>query len=97
MSRIHINTEALRIKARELETLRQKDMETLKQIRILILGLEDIWKGNSADSYLNAYLSRQNDLNDFYSSLAEFISVLNEAVSQADNAENELLSAIYRI
>ncbi len=97
MSLLQIMPSAVRDKAQQLETLRQTDMETLKKIRILIMGLEEHWKGQAQEAFVNKYLSQQNNLNEFYNTLEEFITLLNTASDRADNMDNELLSLVNNI
>lgn len=94
MSLLNIMPNVVRDKAHQMEVLRQADMETLKKIRILILGLEEHWKGEAQEAFVNKYLSQQNSLNEFYNTLEEFIKLLESAANGADDMDNELLNMV---
>ena len=97
MALLDIRPEALQSRAQQIDSLRQSDIETLTKIRSLILNLEDTWKGQAAEAYVNKYLSQQNSLNEFYNTLQEFVSLLKEAAVQANSIEGELISAVNQI
>ena len=97
MSLIDIKPDALRDKADQLETLRESDMETLKQIRILIYGLEESWRGHSADVFFDQFREKEPDLSEFYNSLKEFIDTLNDIANGAGQLDATLYQRVSNI
>ena len=83
--------------ASQMESLRQKDIETLKQLRILINGLSDSWKGEAQDALVAKFNERQADINEFLETMEDYITLVNTAASKAENLDARLRSMVYRI
>ena len=98
MSLVDIRPESVRSRAQQIESLRQSDMETLGKIRTLVLTLEDdVWKGRSEEAFVKKYLSQQNSISEFYNTLQEFVTLLNDASNKANSIDSELLGMVNRI
>ena len=97
MSSLDIRPESVRSRVRQIESLRQSDMETLGKIRTLVLTLDDVWRGRSEEAFVKKYLSQQNSISEFYNTLQEFVTLLNDASNKANSIDNELLSMVNRI
>lgn len=97
MKLLMINKSALRSEASQMESLRQKDIETLKQLRILINGLSDSWKGEAQDALVAKFNERQADINEFLETMEDYITLVNNAASKAENLDARLKSMVYRI
>ncbi len=97
MSVLDIRTEAIRSRAQEIENIRQSDIEILGKIRTLVLTLDEIWKGQAEEAFVNKYLSQQASIDEFYNTLLEFTTLLRNAANRADSIDNELLGIVNRI
>lgn len=97
MSSVNIKPEALRNRSQQIENLRQKDIESLTKIRALVLNLEEVWRGQAAEAYVNKYLSQQNNLNEFHNTLRDFVDLLNDAANKAESIDSELLGLVNKI
>lgn len=97
MTVLDIIPSTMRTNANNLESLRQQDMELIRKMRALVMSLNEVWKGSAEEAFVDNFMQHQNSMNEFYSSLEEFINVMNTACNKAEEADQELLSMVGKI
>lgn len=97
MSTLSIRPEELRFRANELEQLRQQQLDVMKRLRILVMSLSDSWKGEAQEAFVQKFLSKNQEMNDLSTVLEQYISLAHEAAQRAENVDNTLLAAVYKL
>ena len=97
MSTLSIRPEELRSRANELEQLRQQQLDVMKRLRILVMSLSDNWKGEAQEAFVQKFLSKNQEMNDLSTVLEQYISLAREAAQRAENVDNTLLAAVYKL
>ncbi len=96
MATLSARPEEIRTRASELESLRQQQLDAMKRLRILVMSLSDIWKGEAQDAFVQKFLSHNQDMANLSSVLEQYITLAQHAADRAENVDAELLSAINR-
>ena len=94
MSSLYVNPAQLREQAAELEALRQQHLQLMKEMRILVMHLSDIWQGEAQDAFVASFLSQNKTVSDLDNTLSKYIAVTNKAADEAESADRELLRRI---
>lgn len=97
MGVLSIRPEELRSRANELEQLRQQQLDIMKRLRILVMSLSDSWKGEAQETFVQKFLSKNQEMNDLSTVLEQYISLAREAAQRAENVDNTLLAAVYKL
>ena len=85
MAIIQVTPELLTAKASEVRALKSTHDETMANLRSLVLGLNENWKGEAQDAFVAKYESMQ-------SSFTNFSEMLEGYAKQMDTAARELQS-----
>lgn len=91
MSKITMEPEQMRTNARELETLRQRHLQLMRQLRILMMNLSDVWKGDAQDALVRRFMSESQNINDFSATLEDYIEVIHAAAEKIEAIEQQLI------
>ena len=94
MSALYVKPSELREQADELEALRQQHLQLMKEMRILVMHLSDIWQGEAQDAFVASFLSQSKTMSDLDNTLSKYIVVTKMAADEAENADRELLRRI---
>lgn len=92
MALIQVTPDLLNSKAQELRGLRSEHDDTMARMRALIMGLNDIWKGDAQDAFVAKYESMQGTFTAFSEMLEGYASLMNTAANQLQEADQTLQS-----
>lgn len=94
MSTIQIRPTELRSRANELENLRQTHLEIMKQLRILVMSLPDVWKGEAEEAFVSSYLSQNQTMTDLANTLEDYIQLAQKAADEIETKDQSLLAQV---
>ena len=94
MSVLYVKPAQLREQASELEALRLQHLQLMKEMRILVMNLSDIWQGEAQEAFLNSFLAQSRTMNDLDNTLTKYIAVTQRAAEEAESADRDLLRRI---
>lgn len=97
MSVISILPEEVRNKADELEKCREQHLDLMRELRILVMNLSDIWQGEAQEAFVAKFVNRSQTMNEFAASLEEFTLLVREAVDEVEQMDASLKSRIDRL
>ena len=92
MKKIAIHPQALRSQANDLEKLRQQHNEVMRELRVLVMGLSESWKGEAQEAFLNSFLAKSKSISELDSTISGYISVTRKAADEAEAADRSLAS-----
>lgn len=92
MALIQVTPDLLNAKATELRGLKSQHDEAMSKMRSLIMGLNEVWKGDAQDAYVAKYESMQGTFNQFSEMLEGYAALMNTA-AQALQETDQGLSA----
>ena len=94
MALISVSPDELRAKAAQLEAYREEQDDILRQLRILVQNLSDNWKGNAQTAYYKSFTNRQSKMQELSLTLQDYIDILYQAATDAEQLDAELYSQI---
>ncbi len=94
MALIQVTPDLLQGKATELRALRSEHDETMARMRTLIMGLNEIWKGNAQDAFLQKYESMQSTFTNFSQMLEDYAKLMDTAANQLQDTDTNLQSTM---
>ncbi len=90
MALIQVTPELLNGKANDLRVLKGQHDEAMAKMRTLILGLNEVWKGDAQDAFVAKYESMQGTFNNFSQMLEEYAKLMNTAAAKLQETDTAL-------
>ena len=90
MALIQVTPDLLNGKANELRTLKSNHDEAMSKMRTLVMGLNEIWKGDAQDAFVAKYESMQATFTSFSQMLEDYAKLMNTAASKLQETDTAL-------
>ena len=90
MALIQVTPDLLNGKANELRGLKGQHDEAMTKMRTLIMGLNEVWKGDAQDAFVAKYESMQSTFNNFSQMLEEYAKLMNTAAQKLQETDTAL-------
>lgn len=90
MALIQVTPDLLNGKATELRGLKGQHDEAMAKMRTLIVGLNEIWKGDAQDAFVAKYESMQTTFNNFSQMLEDYARLMNTAAQKLQETDQAL-------
>lgn len=90
MALIQVTPDLLNGKANELRGLKSQHDEAMAKMRTLIMGLNEVWKGDAQDAFVAKYESMQSTFNNFSQMLEEYAKLMNTAAQKLQETDTAL-------
>ena len=87
---LSIRPQALRSQADELEKLRRQHNDLMRELRVLVVGLSDSWKGEAEEAFVNRFLSESKNMSQLDSTISGYVSLARKAADDAEAADRSL-------
>ena len=94
MALIQVTPDLLTGKANELRGLKANHDEAMAKMRTLILGLNEIWKGDAQDAFVAKYESMQPTFNNFAQLLEDYAKLMDTAAQKLQETDQSLQSTM---
>ena len=94
MALMDVNPDVLEEKANELDRMRQQDEEIMRQMRVLVMNLNEVWQGEAEQAFVNKFLSQQKSMDAMQSTLKDYANEARRAAKEARRLDNTLLSLL---
>lgn len=94
MATIQVTPDLLTDKARELRELKGHNDEAMAKMRTLILGLNEIWKGDAQTAFVEKYESMQFTFDRFSQMLEDYAKLMDTAADKMQEADQSLQAAM---
>lgn len=90
MALIQVTPDLLTGKAQELRGLRGQHDEVMAKVRTLILGLNEVWKGDAQTAFVNKYESMQSTFTQFSQMLEDYAMLMDTAANKLQETDASL-------
>lgn len=90
MALIQVTPDLLNGKATELRGLKSQHDEAMNRMRALIMGLNEVWKGDAQDAYVAKYESMQGMFQQFSELLEGYAQLMNTAAQALQETDQSL-------
>jgi len=94
MALIQVTPDLLNGKANELRGLKSQHDEAMSKMRTLIMGLNEVWKGDAQDAFVAKYESMQSTFTSFSQMLEEYAKLMNTAAQRLQETDQTLQSTM---
>ncbi len=94
MALIQVTPELLTGKANELRGLKSNHDEAMTKMRTLIMGLNEIWKGDAQAAYVAKYESMQGTFNNFSQMIEDYARLMDTAAQKLQETDQALQSTM---
>lgn len=90
MALIQVTPDLLTGKANELRGLKSQHDEAMAKMRSLIMGLNEVWKGDAQDAYVAKYESMQATFNNFSEMIEGYAKLMDTAAAKLQETDTSL-------
>lgn len=90
MATIQVTPDLLNGKATELRGIKDEHDQAMAKMRTLILGLNEIWKGDAQDAFVAKYESMSGTFQAFSQLLEDYAQLMNTAASKLQETDTSL-------
>lgn len=97
MSLLQMRPEELKLRANEIEQLRQQHIEIMKQFRIIIMGLSEDWKGDAQEALVNKFLNFSQTMTNMEETMGQYVTLAKRAADDATGADQSLVNMIHQL
>ena len=94
MALIQVTPDTLLARASEVRTLRATHDETIAKLRKLVRALNENWKGEAQDAFVNKFEGMQSTFNNFSEMLEGYAKLMDTAARKLQTTDQELKSAV---
>lgn len=94
MALIQVTPDLLQGKATELRGLKSEHDETMSKMRTMIMGLNEIWKGDAQDAFVAKYESMQPTFTNFSQMLEDYARLMDTAAQKLQETDVSLQSTM---
>lgn len=94
MATIQVTPDLLKGKATELRGMKATHDENMNKMRSLIMGLNEIWKGDAQDALLAKYDSMQQTFTSFSEMLEGYAKLMDQTAQKLAETDAGLASTI---
>jgi len=90
MARIEVTPDLLNGKAQELRGIKDEHDQAMAKMRTLILGLNEVWKGDAQDAFVAKYESMSGTFASFSQLLEDYAQLMNTAAAKLQETDTSL-------
>lgn len=94
MALIQVTPDLLTGKANDLRTMKSVHDENMAKMRSLIMGLNEIWKGDAQDAFVAKYESMQSTFTSFSEMLENYAKLMDMAAQKLQETDSSLKAAM---
>lgn len=94
MALIQVTPDLLRGKATELRGIKDEHDQAMARMKTLILGLNEIWKGEAQDAFVEKYNSMQATFTNFSQLVEDYAGLMDTTANSMQQTDESLKSAI---
>ena len=87
MALIQVTPDMLRNKAQELMRLKEQHDETMNKIRTLVNGINEQWKGEAQQAYVDRFNGMESTFKQFSESLKTFSDLMKTSADDLEQAD----------
>lgn len=90
MALIQVTPDLLTGKANELRGYKDQHDEAMSKMRTLIMGLNEVWKGDAQDAFVAKYESMQSTFTNFSQMLEDYAKLMDTAAAKLQETDQSL-------
>lgn len=94
MALIEMRPEDLRNRASSLAAIGEEDQEIMRQIRVIVMSLEELWKGSAQEAFIANFLNAGAQMTDLANIIQSLAVLMQQAAQEAEEEDAALQNMI---
>lgn len=94
MALIEMRPEDLRSRAASLAAIGEEDQEIMRQIRVIVMSLEELWKGSAQEAFIANFLNAGAQMTDLANIIQSLAVLMQQAAQEAEEEDAALQNMI---
>lgn len=94
MALIQVTPDLLHGKATELRGIKDEHDQAMARMKTLILGLNEIWKGEAQDAFVQKYQSMESTFSSFSQMVEDYAALMDTTATSMQERDESLASTI---
>ena len=94
MALIQVTPDLLHGKATELRSIKDDHDQAMARMKTLILGLNEIWKGEAQDAFVQKYQSMESTFTSFSQMVEDYAALMDTTATSMQERDESLASTI---
>lgn len=94
MALIEMRPEDLRSRASSLAAIGEEDQEIMRQIRVIVMSLEELWKGSAQEAFIANFLNAGAQMTDLANIIQSLAVLMQQAAQEAEEEDAALQNMI---
>lgn len=97
MALLEMRPEDMRSRAASLAAIGEEDQEIMRQMRVMVMGLEEMWKGTAQEAFVASFLNAGAQMTELTEMIQNLAALMVQAAAEAENEDAALQSMISAI
>ncbi len=97
MALIQVTPSLLRDKAKELRNLKSQHDDTMNKIKSMVNGINDQWKGEAMQAYVDKYNGMESTFKQFSEMLEKFALLMDSSANDLEQADQGAKNRINQV
>ena len=94
MALIQVTPETLRGKASEVRRHRSEHEQTMQRLSQLIFGLNEVWRGEAQDAFVERFRSMESTFRNFSEMLEGYAKLMDTSANALESTDQQLKSSM---
>ncbi len=97
MALLEMRPEDMRSRAASLAAIGEEDQEIMRQMRVMVMSLEELWKGTAQEAFVASFLNAGAQMTELTEMIQNLAALMVQAAAEAENEDAALQSMISAI
>lgn len=94
MALLEMRPEDMRSRAASLAAIGEEDQEIMRQMRVMVMSLEELWKGTAQEAFVASFLNAGAQMTELTEMIQNLAALMVQAAAEAENEDAALQSMI---
>lgn len=94
MALLEVRPEEMRSRAATLAAIGEEDQEIMRQMRVIVMSLEEVWRGTAQESFVASFLSAGARMTELSAMIGDLAALMRQAAAETENEDAALQGMI---
>lgn len=94
MALLEVRPEEMRSRAAALSAIGEEDQEIMRQMRAIVMSLEEMWRGTAQEAFVASFLSAGAQMTELSAIIENLAALMRQAALETENEDAALRSMI---
>lgn len=97
MALLEMRPEDMRNRASSLAAIGEEEQEIMRQMRVVVMSLEEMWKGTAQEAFAASFLNAGAKMSELSELIQNLAALMAQAAAEAENEDASLQSVVSAI